>query len=49
MALLGCGPGPRVGAALRHLADWVLEDPARNRRDVLADELRLWSRKETAA
>jgi len=30
MAALGCGPGPRVGAALRYLMDRVLDDPSRN-------------------
>jgi tRNA nucleotidyltransferase (CCA-adding enzyme) len=43
MALLGCGPGPRVGAALRHLAECVLEDPERNTAALLAEELRRWA------
>lgn len=32
---LGMRPGPRFGRILRALLDWVLEDPARNRRDLL--------------
>lgn len=43
MALLGLPPGPRVGAALRHLADCVLEDPACNTREALAERLRAWA------
>ncbi len=30
MRLLGCGPGPEVGRALRYLTDRVVEDPACN-------------------
>src|SRR5690606_8535691 len=33
----GIPPGPRVGAVLRALLDFVVEDPARNRRDLLLD------------
>jgi tRNA nucleotidyltransferase (CCA-adding enzyme) len=43
MALLGVPPGPRVGAALRHLADCVLEDPACNTPEALAERLRAWA------
>jgi tRNA nucleotidyltransferase (CCA-adding enzyme) len=42
MAILGSGPGPRVGEALRHLLDRVLDDPALNDRERLADLLRRW-------
>jgi tRNA nucleotidyltransferase (CCA-adding enzyme) len=42
MAVLGAGPGAHVGEALRHLLDRVLADPARNTRDQLEAELRLW-------
>jgi tRNA nucleotidyltransferase (CCA-adding enzyme) len=43
MALLGWPPGPRVGAALRHLAECVLEEPACNTREALAERLRAWA------
>jgi tRNA nucleotidyltransferase (CCA-adding enzyme) len=43
MALLGIPPGPRVGEALRHLTDCVLEDPACNTREALAERLRAWA------
>jgi tRNA nucleotidyltransferase (CCA-adding enzyme) len=42
MALLQCPAGPHVGAALRHLLDRVLEDPAENTRPKLEDALRTW-------
>ena len=42
MAFLGCGPGPRVGAALRFLTDRVLEDPACNTPDGLRELLAAW-------
>jgi len=42
MTVLGAGPGPHVGEALRHLLDRVLEDPALNVRPALEDELRRW-------
>jgi tRNA nucleotidyltransferase (CCA-adding enzyme) len=42
MAILGAGPGPHVGDALRHLLERVLEDPARNDAATLAAELRAW-------
>ncbi len=42
MALLGAGPGPHVGAALRHLLDRVLDEPDRNDPAVLEAELRAW-------
>ena len=42
MKLLGCGPGPEVGAALRHLHECVLEDPTCNTEAALGEELRRW-------
>jgi tRNA nucleotidyltransferase (CCA-adding enzyme) len=35
MACLGIGPGPEVGAALRHLMERVIDDPARNTKERL--------------
>jgi tRNA nucleotidyltransferase (CCA-adding enzyme) len=35
---LGLRPGPRFGELLSALLEWVLEDPARNRRDLLLAE-----------
>lgn len=43
MAALGTGPGPRVGGALRHLLESVLEDPALNTRERLEALLRDWA------
>jgi tRNA nucleotidyltransferase (CCA-adding enzyme) len=34
----GVQPGPQLGKILVRLLDWVLEDPARNTRDVLMEE-----------
>jgi tRNA nucleotidyltransferase (CCA-adding enzyme) len=42
MEILGLGPGPHVGEALRHLLDRVLEDPTLNGPEALGDELRRW-------
>jgi tRNA nucleotidyltransferase (CCA-adding enzyme) len=42
MTLLGAGPGPHVGEALRHLLDRVLDDPAENTRERLEALLRRW-------
>jgi len=42
MALLGVGPGPEVGEALRHLLDQVLEAPRANTRRSLTSLLRAW-------
>jgi tRNA nucleotidyltransferase (CCA-adding enzyme) len=42
MQILGAGPGPHVGEALRHLLDRVLADPAENIPERLADALRQW-------
>jgi tRNA nucleotidyltransferase (CCA-adding enzyme) len=49
MACLGVGPGPRVGAALRHLLERVLEDPAENTPERLRERLRAWSAAEPGA
>jgi tRNA nucleotidyltransferase (CCA-adding enzyme) len=35
MRILGCGPGPAVGRALRYLTNEVVEDPARNTPEAL--------------
>jgi tRNA nucleotidyltransferase/poly(A) polymerase len=43
MAALGCGPGPRVGAALRYLTDRVLDDPSRNTPERLRALLAAWA------
>jgi hypothetical protein len=42
MEALGLPPGPEVGEALRHLLDRCLDDPRRNRRGPLLEELRAW-------
>ena len=42
MAVLGTGPGPHVGEALRHLLDRVLADPGLNAPAALDEELRRW-------
>ena len=49
MDCLGVGPGPRVGAALRHLLERVLEDPAENTPERLRERLRAWSADREAA
>ncbi len=43
MELLCVPPGREVGEALRHLLDVVIEDPSRNRRQVLRTELEAWA------
>lgn len=43
MEVLGCGPGPRIGAALRYLTELVLTDPASNQAAILCDRLRAWA------
>ena len=35
---MGAKQGTMIGDVLRHLLDWVLEDPERNRRDLLLEE-----------
>jgi len=42
MDLLGAGPGPHVGEALRHLLDQVLARPGDNRAHALEAMLRRW-------
>ena len=42
MRVLGAGPGPHVGEALRHLLERVLEDPGENREEQLSSALRRW-------
>jgi tRNA nucleotidyltransferase (CCA-adding enzyme) len=42
MEVLGMGPGPHVGEAIRHLLERVLEEPARNERAALEEDLRRW-------
>jgi tRNA nucleotidyltransferase (CCA-adding enzyme) len=44
MALLGSGPGPWVGEALRHLTERVVEDPSCNTAERLEEALRTWWR-----
>jgi tRNA nucleotidyltransferase/poly(A) polymerase len=40
---LGMRPGPRFGEILQELMEWVLDDPSRNRREVLLDRVReMW-------
>jgi tRNA nucleotidyltransferase (CCA-adding enzyme) len=36
---LGLKPGPRFGSILEGLLEWVLDDPSRNRHDVLVDRV----------
>ncbi|UCE87331.1 MAG: hypothetical protein JSU66_06310, partial [Deltaproteobacteria bacterium] len=43
MRILGCGPGPRVGRALRYLTDCVVEDPSQNTADRLRERLLAWA------
>jgi poly(A) polymerase len=42
MALLGIGPGPAVGEAVRHLLDLALEEPHLATRRGLTAALRTW-------
>jgi tRNA nucleotidyltransferase/poly(A) polymerase len=42
MGVLGCGPGPRVGRALRHLVERVVADPRANTPERLTAILREW-------
>ncbi|MAG29560.1 MAG: hypothetical protein CL908_01545 [Deltaproteobacteria bacterium] len=44
MTTLGAGPGPHVGRALAHLANFVEADPDANSREQLIDELRTWAK-----
>ncbi len=43
MRALGTGPGPHVGAALRHLTECVLDDPGCNTREQLGQMLEAWA------
>ena len=43
MAILGRGPGPQVGLALRHLQSCAEADPACNEREALTSRLRAWA------
>jgi tRNA nucleotidyltransferase (CCA-adding enzyme) len=43
MEILGAGPGPRVGRALRHLTECVRRNPECNTEDALREMLRAWS------
>jgi tRNA nucleotidyltransferase (CCA-adding enzyme) len=42
MRILGAGPGPHVGEALRHLLGRVLDDPRENGEEQLSIALRRW-------
>jgi tRNA nucleotidyltransferase (CCA-adding enzyme) len=42
MHLLGCGPGPQVGRALRFLTECVIEDPSCNTTERLRERLAGW-------
>ena len=42
MQILGCGPGPSVGRALRYLTDAVIDDPSRNTPTALRALLDAW-------
>ncbi len=42
MQVAGLSPGPAVGAFLRRLQDWVDEDPRRNTREALVEQMARW-------
>lgn len=46
MEILGVGPGPMVGRALRHLLECVLDDPAQNEPGALRARLCAWRETE---
>jgi tRNA nucleotidyltransferase (CCA-adding enzyme) len=46
MEILGCGPGPQIGRALRQLAKAVQADPACNTADALRERLLAWRRED---
>lgn len=48
MKVLACEPGPRVGRALRFLAECVRREPECNRPAELAQRLRQWSEENSA-
>lgn len=39
---MGQRPGPYFGDLLRHLLEWVIEAPSRNRTEILGEEARVW-------
>jgi tRNA nucleotidyltransferase/poly(A) polymerase len=43
MRLIGCGPGPQVGRALRFLTECVIEDPSCNTPERLRERLAGWT------
>lgn len=45
MEVLACGPGPRVGSALRFLSERVAADPSCNTLAALRADLALWTRR----
>jgi tRNA nucleotidyltransferase (CCA-adding enzyme) len=45
MAILGCGPGPRVGQALSFLTERVIDDPSCNEPEKLRSLLLKWFRR----
>jgi tRNA nucleotidyltransferase (CCA-adding enzyme) len=49
MRLLGIGPGPHVGLALRFLTECVIEDPACNTPEALRARLADWQRTRNSA
>ena len=49
MQLLGGGPGPHVGRALRYLTECVIEDPACNTPDALRAHLATWKTERGSA
>jgi tRNA nucleotidyltransferase (CCA-adding enzyme) len=48
MTILGSGPGPAVGRALRHLTDCVIDDPSRNTPEALRALLADWAAAESS-
>ncbi|HKA16659.1 MAG TPA: hypothetical protein VKH41_16680 [Myxococcota bacterium] len=49
MEILGCGPGPEVGRALRHLGKAVAADPACNNPSALRERLLAWRSRQTSS
>ncbi len=49
LVALGLRPGPRFGRILDALLSWVLEDPERNRREVLRERARALAEEDGAA
>jgi hypothetical protein len=46
MQILGCPPGPRVGRALRHLTERVVDDPSLNTPQALSALLETWAEED---